>query len=471
MRLAVVLSVVLTTTVAAAESWTHVASPHFDLYTTAGERQAHEALAYFERVRAFFTEFLKLSPRSDIQTRLIVFNGEAQFAPYRPYPSAGAFYQSGVDRDYVVMKSFTEDAYPIVVHEYAHLIFRHSGAVYPLWLNEGLADFFSTLSQQGEKMNIGRVPPGRLAQLAVEPTLLPLDRLFAVDHRSSDYRSSTHAGLFYSQSWALTHMLLTDERYRQRSGEFLRIISTGMPSAAALATAFERTTEQVMNDLRGYVRRADYPYFVADYTLPARAPDGPARSVDDYEATLVMTSLLANMTGRDADARASFETLARQRPDDLALVEARAFFEMRRGRRNEAQRQFTRAVALGSRNAAVYRDYAALDASKADTLLPKAIELAPEDVDLRARWATWLIGRRRASEAVATLIAVKQIPQESAFRVFQLLANAYVQLGRLEDARAVAAKVAQYAQPGEEAEFAARLIARIDEQRARTPAR
>jgi hypothetical protein len=32
----------------------------------------------------------------------------------------------------------------------------------------------------------------------------------------------------------------------------------------------------------------------------------------------------------------------------------------------------------------------------------------------------------------------------------------------------VAAKVAQYAQPGEEAEFAARLIARIDEQRTRT---
>ena len=150
-RLTLAICLVLTAAPLAAEKWTYASSDYFEVYATGGDRQARDAITYFERVHAFFTDFLKLSPQPGKPTRLIVFSSDKQFAPYRPNEVAAAFYLAGPDRDFIVMKSLDDESYPIVVHEYAHLIFRHSGARYPIWLNEGLAEFFSTLSPEGRR--------------------------------------------------------------------------------------------------------------------------------------------------------------------------------------------------------------------------------------------------------------------------------------------------------------------------------
>ena len=228
---ALVLSLVPVPHADAAERWTYAASEHFEAYATGGDRKAREALTYFERVRAFFAQFLGLSPQTARPTRLIIFSGDKQFAPYSPGPLTAAFYQSGPDRDYIVMQSLDEDSYPIVVHEYAHLIVKHSGAAYPLWLNEGLAEFFSTLEPEGGRMSVGKVPTDRLLYLSDGVSMMELDRLFGVKHDSPEYVGRSHAGVFYSQSWALTHMLLVDDRYRPKSSQFLRQIEAGTPSA------------------------------------------------------------------------------------------------------------------------------------------------------------------------------------------------------------------------------------------------
>src|SRR6187549_2716835 len=149
----------------AAEMWTYGSSDHFEVYTTGGDKRARAALAYFERVHAFFADFLKLAPQQRHPTRLIVFSNDREYAPYRPNAGVVAFYTQGPDRDYIVMRSMDSEAYPIVVHEYAHLIVRHSGSVFPLWLNEGLAEYFSTIAPLGGKVTIGQVPLGRLMSL------------------------------------------------------------------------------------------------------------------------------------------------------------------------------------------------------------------------------------------------------------------------------------------------------------------
>lgn len=461
----VVLCTVLTTTMGAAGSWTRATSPNFEVYSSAGERQAQDALRYFERVRIFFTSFLKLTPRSDVPVRLVLFDGENEFAPFRPNRTAGAFYQAGADRDYIVLKTFDRRLYPVVVHEYAHLLFRHAGALYPLWLNEGLADFFSTLDPDGDTMTIGNVPVSRIAFFVQDRTaLMKLDRLFAVDQLSEDYRSPEHVGLFYFQSWALTHMMLTDDRYRPNVAEFLRIIATGAPSAETLERAFGRTIESIARDLDAYVTRADYAHLVVNLRLPPFKAPITVSHVDDFSAYLMKATLLGTMAGRDADARDAFEALAAVRPDDLSLIETRAFFELRRNRRNEAQRLLSRAVALDSRNPAVYREYATLAPARAEDLLARAVSLAPADLDLRIRQASWLLSHERGDEALTTLASVKTIPRESAFSVFQLMASAYLQVGRIREAKSASERVTEYAEPGEQIRQAQQLQAQVEEQ-------
>lgn len=458
-------------TAQSARPWTYASSDHFEVYTTAGERRAREVLVDFEGVRAFLSGFLNLAPARANSTRLIVFSNDREYAPYRPNDVATAFYQSGPERDVIVMRSLQRESYPVVVHEYMHLIIRHSGADYPLWLNEGLAEFFSTMAPEGNGMALGRVPPGRLLHLSSGPGLFDLTRLFAIDTRSPEYSDKTHAGLFYSQSWALTHMLLADDRYRAASGRFLSAVASGTPAAAALESAYGRPLAAVASDLSGYIRRDRYQYFLVSYTKPQSALQAPVREADAFEAGLALANVLAARTGAEAGAEAAFETLARERPDDLTLAESRAWFEYRRGRRDEARVHMAKAVALGSRRAELYRDYAQIarvdDLETAERLLTAGMALAPDDLDLRISYAAILVQRDKGLGALAALHGITRVPPDSAFMLFQVLAQAYAQVGNLDDARTAAGKMIQAAKPGDEERFARRILQQLDDYAAR----
>jgi len=461
-RVALLLCFAFSASPGAAQTWTYAASEHFDVYAAGGDRQAREALTYFERVHAFFTDFLKLTPRPGPSTRIIAFTSDRQFAPYRPNRIADAFYLTGPTGEFIVMKSLGEDAYPIVVHEYAHLIFQRSGIRYPSWLDEGLAEFFSTMAPDGDRMGIGWPAVARLQHLN-GVAMLPLEELFAVTPGASEYNTRAHAGVFYSQSWALTHMLMTDGRYSGKSGALLQLVSKGAPSADAFAQLYGKTTKDIGADLNSYARRGHYTYFRVTYEAPPPLGRVPTRAVDPFEAGLVTANLLANMPEREADARAAFERLGGEKPEDLTLLESWAYFELHRGRPGAALPYFARAVEAGSKRASLYRDYAALNPSNAETLLTTAFALDPADLDSRLFYAGLLVRQRKSAEAVATLSVVKEIPKESAFRLYRLLANAHSQLDQIEEARAAVLRAVEHARPGEEAAAAAALVLSIEE--------
>ena len=448
---------------AAAQTWTYAESEHFEVYTTGGDRTARDALNYFERVHAFFTEFMKITPQTKGRTRLIVFTGDRQFAPYKPGDLTVAFYQSGPERDYIVMRALDDEAYPVVVHEYVHLVLRHSPGTYPVWLNEGLAEFFSTLAQEGNRMGIGKPPLGRLAYITQEASMMPLDRLFGVTHGSPEYLGRSHSGVFYSQSWALTHMLFVDSRYKAGMGEFTRLVVNGMPSADALMKVYGKTAENVGRDLYNYVRQSQYTYFLADYRSPAAVRDRPIRRVDPFEAELVRANLLANMREREADARSAYERLSGERPDDLTLLESRAFFEMQHGRMDQARPHLRRAVEVGSTNPWVYRTYAVIEPERRSELLTRAFVMSPDNLELRLQYASLRLLEKKPGEALAALSAVRNVPQELAFELFQLQANAYASLDEFDEARRAAERAVQYAATEAEAAFAARLLKSLDD--------
>jgi hypothetical protein len=463
-RLLLVACVLLIARPAAAQTWTYASSDHFEVYTTGGDRTAREVLEHFERVHVFFTDFLKLSPGGAPLTRLIVFSNEREFAPYRPNEVAAAYYQPGPDRDYIVMRAFDEGASQVVAHEYSHLVFRRSGARYPLWLNEGFADFFSTLTPDGNKMKVGLPPEGRLYYLREGGQgLMPLPSLFAVGRDSREYNANSHAGLFYSQSWALTHLLLTDANYRPALVAFLDAIDAGSDAGTAIEKAYGRPLATVMHDLNAHVRRDQYRYYIADYTAPPRTNRLPTRRVEAFDAALVTANLLAISRDKGDEARAAFERLAAEKPDDLRLVESRAYFELRRGEAAVAQTYLARAVALGSKTPSVYRDYAVVAPEKAAELLSRAIELDPQDLDTRLRYGSVLLTAGRNGEALAALAKVKYVPRESAFQYFQLLAGAYLRLNEMERARSAAVEVKKYAGPGAQTQYADRLLKSIDD--------
>src|SRR5579862_6035666 len=113
-------------TLSAAEQWLRIGSPNFELYTTAGEKKGREAILYFEQVRGLFQRLAKSKnggPATPV--RIIAFDSEKGYKPYRINDFATAYYLGARERDYIVMRSIAPENYPVAIHEYFHLIAKH----------------------------------------------------------------------------------------------------------------------------------------------------------------------------------------------------------------------------------------------------------------------------------------------------------------------------------------------------------
>ena len=127
-------------------------------------------------------------------------------------------------QEYVVLRNITPDDYPTAVHEYVHVLLKPVQAKTPLWLQEGLAEMYSTLKPIGDKVQIGEIKRGHYYELHTSKWL-DLATLTAVDHRSPYYNESKRMGIFYAESWALTHMLMLDRSYNPRFNDFTSALS------------------------------------------------------------------------------------------------------------------------------------------------------------------------------------------------------------------------------------------------------
>jgi hypothetical protein len=150
-----------------ADTWTRLTSSNFELYTTAGEKKGREAILYFEQVRGVFNKLLKSGLRPGPPVRIIAFRSEKEYKPYRINEFATAYYHGGgAGREYIVMSNIGEESYPVAIHEFTHLIVQHAGGPpMPIWLNEGLAEVYSTLKPFGKQVRLGDPIPGRLYEL------------------------------------------------------------------------------------------------------------------------------------------------------------------------------------------------------------------------------------------------------------------------------------------------------------------
>lgn len=117
-----------------------------------------------------------------LPTAVFVFSTRKAMLPFVPLSNgrlaqvAGYFQGSG-DMNHIVMtlEGFEESA-AVVYHEYTHLLLANAERSIPAWLNEGLAEYYSSykLSADGRSAEIGRILDWRIALL--RDRFLPLSQ-------------------------------------------------------------------------------------------------------------------------------------------------------------------------------------------------------------------------------------------------------------------------------------------------------
>ncbi len=445
----------------AADRWTRIVTPEFELYTTAGEKHGRETIRHFEQVREFFVKASPVRGPADFPVRIVEFETAQQYEPFRPNAFTTAYFIAAPERDYIVMGDVASRNYPIAIHEYMHLIIRHSGLKLPLWLNEGWADVYSTLRPMGKETAVGDLLADRMNILMREPWL-SFEELTAVNTRSPAYHEESRVGIFYAESWALAHMLYLAPEYRDNFGKFVMALNRGSSAAEACRIAFGRTADAVFKDLHSYLDRKRIYGRVFETGMDDSEAGTESAVLSGFDSRLMLADLMA-VTGKRAEAKLEYASLEKEQPERPDLAQAIGSLALAMDDRETARRYFEKAFDGGGADPRMCLQLAMLERlanrppGMAIPILERALKSKPGYTDASIQLGLARVEARDFPAAIATLMAIPNVTPDRAPPVFCALSYAYIETGDVASGRQNAETCGKWAKTDEDVNRAAAL--------------
>lgn len=141
--------------------------------------------------------------------------------------------------------------YRVLQHEGFHqFAWRHLGPNVPMWLNEGIAQYFEDAPLVNGRLVTGVADLNRLSRLrhaARAGRTLPLEKLFGLTEQQWSkalHTDASQSSLLYAQSWSVVYFLIHGDngKYRPAFINYLHRLSGGTPPDAAFRAAFGTTS-------------------------------------------------------------------------------------------------------------------------------------------------------------------------------------------------------------------------------------
>jgi tetratricopeptide (TPR) repeat protein len=439
-----------------AERWLKVPGPDFTVYTNAGDSRGRDVVARLEQVRKIFPVLLPRSRWTVTAPLTVVAFKEHKdllaVAPlYEGKPiDVGALYLKGDDRNFIVLDVNSDSEWRPVYHEYAPFMLEMNLPRTPLWFDEGMADYFSTVKFESNQFTLGLAPPGYL-ELLDKPSALSLEQVLNVTPFSREYHSMVHGrGEFYARSWLLAHYLLSNKKLAQAMQYFDLTMNHRVAISQAVQQAFGMTLKELsdaMKEHRGRIQQTTQSY-------PAPPVEKLSYSIDGMKDSQVR-ALLADVHLHSPDHQAQAETEFRQLVSEegehpnAAAHGGLGYLALRKGDLPRAQREFEKAGQAGSDDAyvwylAAYADYKAnglegrpsAELIELNTNLDHALQLDPNHAEALNLKALVLASAANPAEAIRLLIRACELrPRNEQFK--SNLAQQYVRARKFDEARAV----------------------------------
>jgi tetratricopeptide (TPR) repeat protein len=374
-------------------------------------------------------------------------------------------FQGGLEKNYVALRMNVrgEHRYSVVYHEYVHLLMRLNFPPLPLWLDEGLAEYFGHAVISDKSSGLGR-PSSAQLEILQRRRPMPLAQLMHVDRDSPHYREEEKASIFYAQSWALTHLLMIGEKgaHAQKLWNYLDLISKSVPSDSAAERAFG-DLEDLERRLNSYIRQLSFYYLKVDTPALADPKEYTFRVVPPLEMLTLRGDWFV-LTQRWSEAKAMLDAALEEDPLNPAAHASMGLYHERQNQREEAVEHFEKAVESGTQSCIAHY-FAGITAQNADEYgqaernFRRAIELNPSFVPAYSGLAgVMAMDDERADEALA--LARKAVALEPGELNHQLmLANVLMRMKKVDEAIQLAERVEAMAQSIADRAAAERFLA------------
>lgn len=308
--------------------WLQVRSPNFTVMGEAGAGDLRRVAERMEQLHAVMGQIAKISDLEAPDVTVLVFRTPRSFEPFQPRyqgkPVAVAGYFVAGPMNYIAILADRDYDYSdVVYHEYVHLASSRALGRMPLWIGEGLADFYSTFepTDGGRKARVGQLKDHYVMRLQRE--FLPLETLATIDHSSPHYNERDKKSVFYAESWFLFHFLQISQqrKYAPRLPNFFAAILDGVPFDRACVEHLGVTPRALESELRQY--QSSLAFQSLEVPLPeeiGRIDRLAASPVSEGEAHAQLAQLLLALR-EPAEARAHLDHAVSVDPNQsLALA-------------------------------------------------------------------------------------------------------------------------------------------------------
>jgi Tfp pilus assembly protein PilF len=425
----------LPATAAAPVQWVEVRSPHFVVITDTNEKQARRIAGQFERMRSLFQTVLPhAGGDASLPITVMALKDRKGFQSLEPaaYLAKGQIDLSGLflrtqDKNYILLRLDTEGQHPfaVVYHEYTHFILRKADWL-PLWLNEGLAEFYQNTDIDEKGVRLGQASVDDILYLR-QNRLIPLPVLLAVDHNSPYYHQEQKGSVFYSESWALTHYIeITDAQNKTHHlQDYATLLAHHEDPVTAAREVFGDLT-QLQKTLESYISSSSYQQFGMKSTFTADDASFEAVPISLSTANAVRADILAN-NDRQPEAKALLDSVLADDPKNALAHETMGSMAFRNNDIPSAKKWYGEAVQLDSQSYMANVNYAIFSLMDNDagndalieSSLRQAIKLEPNLAPAYDALAHFYASRRKnLDEAhMLSLHAVQIEPEEVHYRM------------------------------------------------------
>jgi hypothetical protein len=293
--------------------WLEVRSPPFTIVTNSSEKQARRIAFQLERMRAVLQQaYAQVEDDPESPVVVLAVKSKDQFHALEPsqyiskkaLPLHGMFVR-GSDKNYILMRIdwAAGNANPVIFHEYTHLFLREAEERLPLWLNEGLAEFYQNTQVYDQEVVLGQTNQQQLMFLH-QQKLLALSTLLSVDEKSPYYIEEDKGAVFHNECWALTHYLMLKD-YADKTAKVAQYISFVNENIDPVTAAIRIFGDlgKLQRSLEDYIGQGSFNHFEARLPSKIDVSSFEIQRITAAQADAMKADYLA-ASGRLEEARA-----------------------------------------------------------------------------------------------------------------------------------------------------------------------
>ena len=236
----------------------HFESKYYDVYTNLRRNEAQFYARHMDRVfDEYASRFQKTGLRSKIREKFALYLMDSAEDYMKLLQSHGVTGSNTggmfvYQRDFRGLITYTDnrsvsDVFAVLQHEGFHqFAFTFIGPDLPIWVNEGIAQYFEDGIKTPKRMLFDIANGKRLAivQNAIENgSAIDFDRILTMTNGEWLTTLATNpqsAGLLYQQAWSMAFFLINGDngKYRSAFERYLIAVGKGVESAKAFSEAF-----------------------------------------------------------------------------------------------------------------------------------------------------------------------------------------------------------------------------------------